>query len=88
MSTALVDQEVTCEMTCEDDFDLQDLSDMPDLPLETENVLAYMSGYILRKCGFNDVCSRHVVICTQVSTCYLLLSFLSYNKRLLKTLVV
>jgi len=49
------DHVITCEMTCEDDFDLQDLSDIPDLPLEIDNVLAYMSGYILRKCGFNGV---------------------------------
>jgi len=52
VSSSQVDHEVSCEMTCEDDFDLQDFSEIPDfLPLEIENVLAYMSGYLLRKCG-------------------------------------
>src|SRR6218665_2773512 len=74
MSTALVDQEVTCEMTCEDDFDLQDLSDMPDLPLKIENVLAYMSGYILRKCGFNDVSCSMCQTCSDLYTSEHLLS--------------
>lgn len=49
---------ISCEMTCEDDFDLQDMSDMPELPLEVDNVVAYMSGYLLRKCGFNDAVGR------------------------------
>lgn len=78
VSTSNSDQVITCEMTCEDDFDLQDLSDIPDLPLEIDNVLAYMSGYILRKCGYNDkygMCqtcsdlytSKHLLCCPEFS---------------------
>ena len=69
VSTSQIDHEITCEMTCEDDYDLQDLSDIPDLPLEIDNVLAYMSGYILRKFGFNDgcdMCQKCSDLCTSV----------------------
>jgi hypothetical protein len=63
-------------MTCEDDFDLQDLSEIPDLPLEIDNVLAYMSGYILRKCGFNDGCG----MCQTCSDLYTSVHLLPYSQ--------
>src|SRR6218665_1169901 len=40
VSSSQVDHEVSCKMTSEDDFDLQDFSEIPDfVPLEIENVL-------------------------------------------------
>src|SRR6218665_3211744 len=51
-----------------------------------------MRGCILRKCGFNDVCSMCQTCSSDLYTSEHLLSspilsFLSYNKRLLKTMV-
>jgi len=47
-----VNTDITCELVCEDGIDVDTAHVMNS---EQENVIAYMSGYLLRRFGFSAV---------------------------------